>query len=415
LLKGPDYIQKMVRENIDSDDTYGSVHRSLSVKHPLGQKGLTEHLRELDIPGIQYFDRKSRGAGEGSQNYVVFDDKLIDILRKYARGGSVDESTDAEPQRPPEDRTRVAMFAGEGAVGAPLQALEIAKQLIAKGASPEEAYRGSSSEGTTGWFQGADGRWRFEISDKDSAINPQNFERLRAGEAVRPSELLSHPRLFEMYPHLKEINLGMVPQSDYDDGLMGSFNRSTNTLALPPDLRQAHSTMLHELQHGIQNNENLQTGGASAGIKEDLRSDALLKQLQTQLRVLEIRRQVMDRMINTNYADPEELAKFREFEAENDRQAASEQGRIPAFTRRLEELSPTGRWGSLKDYELYRRLAGETEARNVQNRMQMDLDERRETFPGSTQDYPNEEQYIRLRADGGSVVDRALMLVSKKA
>ena len=123
----------------------------------------------------------------------------------------------------------------------------------------------------------------------------------------------------------------------------------------------------------------------------------------------------MDRMIETNYGDPEELAKLREFQAENDRQAASEQGRIPAFTRRLEELSPTGRWGSLKDYELYRRLAGETEARNVQNRMQMDLDERREAFPGSTQDYPNEEQYIRLRADGGSVVDRALMLVSKKA
>lgn len=26
----------------------------------------------------------SRGAGEGSSNYVVFDDALIDILRKYA-------------------------------------------------------------------------------------------------------------------------------------------------------------------------------------------------------------------------------------------------------------------------------------------------------------------------------------------
>jgi hypothetical protein len=114
----------------------------------------------------------------------------------------------------------------------------------------------------------------------------------------------------------------------------------------------------------------------------------------------------MDRMFDTNYADPEQLSKFREFQAENERQIASEQGRIPALKQRFEELNPTGRWGSLKDYELYRRLAGETEARNVQNRMQMDLDERRASFPGTTQEYPNEEQYVRMRgerADGGEV------------
>jgi len=28
-------------------------------------------------------DEGSRGAGEGSRNYVIFDDKLVDIARKY--------------------------------------------------------------------------------------------------------------------------------------------------------------------------------------------------------------------------------------------------------------------------------------------------------------------------------------------
>lgn len=46
-------------------------------------------LREAGIPGIKYLDKGSRGAGEGSSNYVVFDDKLIDILRKYAIPGAV--------------------------------------------------------------------------------------------------------------------------------------------------------------------------------------------------------------------------------------------------------------------------------------------------------------------------------------
>jgi len=43
----------------------------------------TDTLRQAGIPGIKYLDQGSRGAGEGSRNYVVFDDSLIDILRKY--------------------------------------------------------------------------------------------------------------------------------------------------------------------------------------------------------------------------------------------------------------------------------------------------------------------------------------------
>jgi hypothetical protein len=44
-------------------------------------------LNEAGIPGIKYLDQGSRGAGEGSSNYVVFNDKLIDIMRKYGIAG----------------------------------------------------------------------------------------------------------------------------------------------------------------------------------------------------------------------------------------------------------------------------------------------------------------------------------------
>ncbi len=43
----------------------------------------TQSLREAGIPGIKYLDQGSRTAGEGSRNYVVFDDSLIEILKKY--------------------------------------------------------------------------------------------------------------------------------------------------------------------------------------------------------------------------------------------------------------------------------------------------------------------------------------------
>jgi hypothetical protein len=43
-------------------------------------------LREAGIPGIRYLDAGSRGAGQGSRNFVIFDDRLIEILRRYGIG-----------------------------------------------------------------------------------------------------------------------------------------------------------------------------------------------------------------------------------------------------------------------------------------------------------------------------------------
>ena len=44
-------------------------------------------LHEAGIPGIKYLDQGSRASGDGSRNYVVFNDKLIDILKKYGIAG----------------------------------------------------------------------------------------------------------------------------------------------------------------------------------------------------------------------------------------------------------------------------------------------------------------------------------------
>jgi len=40
-------------------------------------------LADSGIPGIRYLDQGSRTAGEGSRNYVVFRDDIIDIVKKY--------------------------------------------------------------------------------------------------------------------------------------------------------------------------------------------------------------------------------------------------------------------------------------------------------------------------------------------
>jgi hypothetical protein len=53
----------------------------------ISEREASQKLKEAGIPGIKYLDAGSRGAGDGSRNYVVFDDALIEILRKYGIAG----------------------------------------------------------------------------------------------------------------------------------------------------------------------------------------------------------------------------------------------------------------------------------------------------------------------------------------
>lgn len=73
----------------------------------LAERGMRQHGREptigqvvsatdnpqvftqAGIPGVKYLDEGSRTAGEGTRNYVVFDDKLINIVKKYGIAGAL--------------------------------------------------------------------------------------------------------------------------------------------------------------------------------------------------------------------------------------------------------------------------------------------------------------------------------------
>lgn len=56
---------------------------------PSMRAGVTERLKTHGLSGIKYLDQGSRTAGEGSRNYVVFDDALVEILRKYGLLGMI--------------------------------------------------------------------------------------------------------------------------------------------------------------------------------------------------------------------------------------------------------------------------------------------------------------------------------------
>jgi hypothetical protein len=58
----------------------------------------SQYLLDRGIPGIKYLDQGSRAAGEGTRNYVVFDDRLIEIVKKYGIAGAVSAGLLSEAQ-----------------------------------------------------------------------------------------------------------------------------------------------------------------------------------------------------------------------------------------------------------------------------------------------------------------------------
>ena len=72
-------------------------HAHYYLKQALGNKGASDYLNGMGIKGIKYLETGSRGVGEGTQNYVIFDDSLVNVARKYRRGGGVDKYADGGP------------------------------------------------------------------------------------------------------------------------------------------------------------------------------------------------------------------------------------------------------------------------------------------------------------------------------
>ncbi len=62
------------------NESAGKIYESLELTK--SKNGAANYLKENGIPGIKYLDGSSRNAGEGSYNYVVFNDEDINILER---------------------------------------------------------------------------------------------------------------------------------------------------------------------------------------------------------------------------------------------------------------------------------------------------------------------------------------------
>jgi hypothetical protein len=311
-------------------------------------------------------------------------------------------------------------FAGEGAATADKMALATARQRVDAGENAETVRK------ETGWFKGVDGKWRFEINDKKAKLLPKAMQqpgRLnRATEYLRITygvtydigspkvtdeqmsaslrwadenkggvlldEAIQHDALFAAYPSLRSMRVAITS----DPKFHGTYSKETNTITISQGrINEADredrvlSTLLHEIQHGIQNIEGFATGGPS-GIKMWQGNMRHIAMAEYQKLVNEVQKPMS--------VDEYAIKAWNSDVVTDVIRDDYEQNYVPSHIKALKnrgldrDLQNTAGWNA------YKKLAGEVEARNTQARQTMTEDERRATSPNATQDIPDSDVIV---------------------
>ncbi|WP_075882084.1 LPD38 domain-containing protein [Vreelandella massiliensis] len=316
-------------------------------------------------------DRPADVATTGGQDDLLGAQSTQDDAADTSNG-RVEQS--AEGQNRESQQGPQFAFAGEGAATADARALGSAQERIERGDDPETVRQ------ETGWFRGPDERWRFEINDSGARYLP--VANGTAGELWTESldRVIDHPALFAAYPGLRSLDVvsarGMGERR-------GQFSASNSEIILNAERSplDQFSTLLHEIQHGIQHLEGFATGGDPSSYRLPPLKEKWLK----------------DRVHALGRQSGENAAKLKEQYRAGDLTLDQVQQGIRQYADKigLNELRRQLREGDERGaYRYYQRLAGEVEARNTQARQGMTAEERDATSPLDTADVPPSEVVV---------------------
>jgi GNAT superfamily N-acetyltransferase len=277
----------------------------------------------------------------------------------------------------------------------------------------------------TGWEKGADGEWRYEIPDgkyKDIDIDDLQKEMDYDGKTVRIaklSDVFAAPDLFEAYPEAKDIKVGfknLTAKKGYK--LYGSYVKDLNRINVNENIYkenryEAELTMLHEIQHYIQDIEFFEKGTNDSKTIDAIKKaeNDFKNKLDAQKKVYQdLKKSSPDskeaikdalelyNIIKYGYQEIKYLGKFKLNKKEKitvlnaieDVNKFRKENSMPLITLK-DALKSKVR----KDaYNIYLRVAGEVEARNVPKRNKLTPEEKRRTLLSETEDFYREDQVL---------------------
>ena len=273
-------------------------------------------------------------------------------------------------------------MAGVGAKTADLMALKAAQKMAGRGVESDAIWK------NTGWMQGADGQWRFEIPDNTAQIGGKDY----TGGQLTLGHVMDHPELFKAYPELANMPVHGMPSDLKAQGYRGAYDPSANAMWITGGRAPSEtlSTVLHEGQHAVQTREGFQNGG---NLNEGTIREA------DNLPVYRDQVQSMDMQMRAKGLDPNLI---RQAIAAGDgaaQEAMTQMGQYlgPQFaTGYREGLSRLGNANQAAEFyrNNYSNMAGEVEARTTQARQSLTPAQRRAMPPDWTQDVPTEQQIV---------------------
>lgn len=188
----------------------------------------------------------------------------------------------------------------------------------------------------TGWWLGKDGKWRYEIDDSALSFDRNGY----TDNAVYLADYARHDKLFAAYPWLRGVKLKIVDVIAGNENLNGLYNHHNDTIYLKDGRtdKQMKSTLLHELQHVIQEYEGFATGAnpnAAAALLlnsayNDLKRDSKFAKIKSPDEKMRIVKQYIERTTGnsfesqaqnyyyTNYGEQESRAVQERYAPTND-------------------------------------------------------------------------------------------------
>jgi hypothetical protein len=222
----------------------------------------------------------------------------------------------------------------------------------------------------TGWFKDQDKKWRYEIPDDKAALKERAMDDLDAGFHKPLGDILEHPELFKAYPHLKDIKVHNRPT----EGAHGTFFGDNIGLRMDRTGKDVLSTLLHEVQHGVQQKEGFARGGSPSTFAMSPEAKAAAKAEVDELRAA----RSLAHEVEAAGVSLEEAVKAHRDLGLTVPDNAVMAARMNPLSVLEKALTP--RQEALKRAEdphgSYMKLLGEIEARDVQSRQRMTPEER---------------------------------------
>lgn len=265
----------------------------------------------------------------------------------------------------------------------------------------------------TGWERGADGRWRYEMPD----AKIKDMKDIGGGNIVKRfdddmlwndgklTDVIDAPGLFEAYPQLKDVRIDTDAIMN-DMPSNGVYNAKTNTITIhADDLKYMNSILNHEIQHAIQYIEGFGKGGSPEQMEKEFKAAQDEWKARAYAHELEEKAKEMGGEYNQSEVEKALVEEYKDLDMSDE--LPDKETRIKGFNyfargyadRSMDDAIKRFRLNEstrsdFDSYKEYLKLAGEVESRNVEKRLGMTDEERRNSLASETEDVNRDEQIV---------------------